>query len=173
MSFEDVKELKYRFAEATRAPGGLSAETIGTELEKIRREKGEFRPQDVVDAAKSDSHPLHRAFEWNDDIAAEKYRLEQARAIIRSVVLVDVKTPEAKGVRAFVSIDVGKKYPVYTGIINAMQVKETREQVVEKAYRELHAFTLKYHVLLDFADLFDTVRKARDILKDWIDKHPK
>lgn len=46
---------------------------------------GTLTPELVVKDATSPKSPLHDYFEWDDDIAAHKFRLEQARTLIRSV----------------------------------------------------------------------------------------
>lgn len=46
---------------------------------------GVLTPDAVVNDAKSAKSPLHRYFEWDDKKAADRYRLEQARELIRSV----------------------------------------------------------------------------------------
>lgn len=46
---------------------------------------GTLTPQAVVAAAKDPTNPLHNYFEWRDDIAAEAFRIDQARTLIRSV----------------------------------------------------------------------------------------
>lgn len=55
-------------------------------LEEIaQRHGGGLTPPIVVEEARAKDHPLHDYFEWRDGIAAEKYREDQARALIRSV----------------------------------------------------------------------------------------
>lgn len=55
-------------------------------LEAIRLSKdGVLRPEDVVREARREDHPLHGEFEWDDSKAAESYRIDQARTLIRSV----------------------------------------------------------------------------------------
>ena len=54
---------------------------------------GTLTPDAVVKDAKSVSSPLHTHFEWDDDVAANKFRLDQARRLIRSV-RVDVEIDE-------------------------------------------------------------------------------
>lgn len=44
---------------------------------------GIISPRDVVDAAKNEASPLHPFFEWDDSVAAEKYRLGEARNLLR------------------------------------------------------------------------------------------
>lgn len=64
---------------------------------------GELTPQIVVDEARPETAPLHTRFEWNDEVAGEKYRLVQAAELIRSVRIVfsDNSTGERKSVRGF------------------------------------------------------------------------
>jgi len=50
--------------------------------------KGRLTASKVVDAARNPASPLHACFEWDDDVAAEGYRLEQARRLIRGVKVV-------------------------------------------------------------------------------------
>ena len=59
------------------------------ELEK----QGRLTPKELVDASRPEDAPLHDEFEWNNTIAAEKYREVQAGYIIRSVA---VKVTEIK-----------------------------------------------------------------------------
>lgn len=54
-------------------------------LEGIYEEHGELTPGLILDLARDPHHPLHAKFEWDDSIAAEKFRKSQARAIIREV----------------------------------------------------------------------------------------
>lgn len=55
-------------------------------LEKIRvRNDGVLRPDDVVKDARNESSPLHSFFTWDDTEAANQFRLDQARTLIRNV----------------------------------------------------------------------------------------
>lgn len=58
---------------------------LKTELLAIREQFGQLTPANVVEAAKEEDHPLHSRFEWDDAVAGEKYRLAQARQLIRVV----------------------------------------------------------------------------------------
>lgn len=46
---------------------------------------GRITPEAVVGAARDPAHPLHPRFEWDDSVAAERFRIAQARAIIRDI----------------------------------------------------------------------------------------
>ncbi|HAZ61006.1 MAG TPA: hypothetical protein DCY89_05470 [Gammaproteobacteria bacterium] len=55
------------------------------ELSRIADATGALTPALVVEAATDPESPLHDAFDWDDSAAAHKYRLVQARSMIRSV----------------------------------------------------------------------------------------
>ena len=83
----------------------VDAQTAGEELQRIYQEKGGLNPSDIVEESRNDSAPLHPCFEWDDEIAAEKYRQTQAMQIVRSIVTIqesDKKKPQE--VRAFVHV---------------------------------------------------------------------
>ena len=80
---------------------------IKSELERLFLE-GLLRPADVVEAARDPESPLHSHFEWDDTEAAEKWREEQARQLIRNV-RIEVGTSSPVLVRAFVSLPVDRQ----------------------------------------------------------------
>jgi hypothetical protein len=75
------------------------------ELENLYKRVGKLTPQLVVDEARNKTHPLHDHFEWDDAVAAELHRLEQARSLIRKVKIKYLDADEQRQeVRAFVSV---------------------------------------------------------------------
>ncbi len=71
-------------------------------LEQLAKD-GLLKPSAVVEAARDSSSPLHSHFEWDDSEAAEKWRQEQARQLIRSITIT-VDRGEPVQVRAYVSL---------------------------------------------------------------------
>ena len=84
----------------SRRTGPLDPQIVGEELERIRSRSGKLLPHEVVKESKPKRAPLHKAFEWDDAIAGNKYRVFQARNLIRSVRVVR----EEKSSPAFVHI---------------------------------------------------------------------
>jgi hypothetical protein len=66
----------------------IDAETAGLELARIHSEHGRLTPYLVVNEARPEDAPLHPAFEWRDDIAAEEFRRVQARSLIKTVEVI-------------------------------------------------------------------------------------
>jgi hypothetical protein len=78
---------QYQFRNGWRV-AGVDAQTVGHELHRIYQDNGELTAPLVVDEARPDDAPLHPAFEWNDEVAAELHREHQARTMIRSVEII-------------------------------------------------------------------------------------
>ena len=82
--------MVYLGSQAARIRVG-SMNPVRKELERLAR-NGRLTPENVVLAAESPESPLHQYFTWDNDTAAHKCRLEEARTLIRRVkVIVTVK----------------------------------------------------------------------------------
>lgn len=153
-----MKIAGFEFAEGARFQTGAvhDAGAVGLHLELLRAEgKGELTPEDVLADAKHDNSPLHSYFEWDDGAAAEQYRLQQARGLIRAVVAVYTHEDKpATRTKAYVHIsDPGA--PHYREASHAMSHSRTRKMVLERAWKELQAWRQRYKDLKEFAELFD------------------
>jgi hypothetical protein len=58
---------------------------IRERLRALESETGTITPEALVDDARADDSPLHELFEWDNSVAAEKFRLHQARVVLKSV----------------------------------------------------------------------------------------
>lgn len=58
---------------------------IQDRLRQINDERGDMTPALVVEDARDPDSPLHDQFDWSDTAAACKWRLHQARCLIRTV----------------------------------------------------------------------------------------
>lgn len=56
-------------------------------LKSLERNNGRLLPADVVEDARDPNSPTHSHFTWDDGEAAAKYRLDEARSLIRMVTL--------------------------------------------------------------------------------------
>ena len=77
---------------------------VETELRTIMAAHGGLLdPADVVEAARAPTSALHSYFTWDNREAADKWRLEEARSLIRSVTIT-IEGAEPMQIRAFVSL---------------------------------------------------------------------
>lgn len=119
------------------------------ELESIGEE---VKPQQMVDYAKlHKSSELYKCFTWSDSIAADKYRLYEARQIQRNLIIRKLPSPESqerqpKVIRLMMRTETTGGYK---SIINIMRNEDEREKLLAMAKSELHAFERKYATLAD------------------------
>lgn len=95
---------------------GLSAAAAAAELARIGKAHGAIRPAVVVDEARPADAPLHPAFTWDDGRAAEAWRREEARTLIRSVEFVDTTGAGERAVPAFCSVVAADAAPQYMAV---------------------------------------------------------
>lgn len=152
--------MVYQWKPGARA--AIDAQVAGDELERIRtHNNGRLESLDVVEAARPEEAPLHPAFEWDDAKAAEAFRVEQAKYIIRHVdVVMDSKAGEPTPIRAFVSVK-REDDRSYTSTSHALSDPDLRKQVVEAAWRELQAWRARHAELIEFANVFAVIEEAK------------
>lgn len=155
--------MKYVFREdePLRIKAAIRADpqTIGDALDKIRMASGgELEPKAVVDTARDARHPLHPHFEWNDSVAADSYRLDQARGIIRIVRVVDDDVSGGTS-RAFLSV-IGRNGVSYRTAEDVKKSRDLQAAVLAQAERDLEAFERRYRELVDICQIVRGARSA-------------
>ena len=122
MSNRQIRKLreeakKYRWINGSF---GVPADVAGEELDRIRTVSGgALNAPDIVDAARPEHAPLHPVFEWDDKKAAESFRHNQARTMVRALVVV---TPEKENEhRAYYHTVVeGQSKPTYAPAVEVV-----------------------------------------------------
>lgn len=125
-------------------------------MEKLNLEHGEVTPQIMVDDARPEDALMHPMYEWNDDVAAEKYRYCQARKIMSELVIIKVhESGDAlpDPVRAFVSVKPRNESASYQTIVSALSHEDTKRQVIANARAEIEAFERKYRGIVDIVPI--------------------
>lgn len=135
----------------------LPAQVVGDRLENLRKKHGSLTPGLVVADAADENSPLHPAFDWNDRSAAKKWREEQAKLMIRMLVIqASEDEDDETTVRAFVSV-VQDDDRQYTSMKVAMADPDLREQVIQQCFDELTEARNKYKHLREFAKVWEAV----------------
>lgn len=137
---------------------GIDAGAAAKELERIRKKKGVLIPEEVVAEARKSRSPLHDAFEWDDTEAANQYRLVQARSLVAAVEIVTTDTEDQKPVRAFVHLSSAGGYQ---DTVLALRTEPTRQEVMEKARREMESWVRRFGHLEEFAEIVAAADRAK------------
>lgn len=126
----------------------MDGRRIAAELRKIETQEGRLTPADVIAAARPPKHPLHSQFEWDDKVAGEQYRIEQARRLIRSVrVMVQVDERTIKAVAYVRDPAADHEDQGYRAIVNLATDEDAARAAIVAA----------------FADAAAHLRRARDL----------
>lgn len=136
----------------------VSADVAGKEFEKIEKAHGSVTSELVLESAKPEESPLHEIFEWNDEIAGHKYRLQQATVLICNLSREVETEKELKpiAVRAYVDVSETTRGS-FVNVESAFKNVDTREIVLKRALGELKAFEEKYKNLLELSSLFEVI----------------
>lgn len=160
--------VKYLFRDAPvaiKAAAKADPQKIGEALTKIAVEGGgELTPIAVVESARNPRNVLHRHFEWDDQKAAESYRLDQARAIIRSIHAEDGDAADGHAA-AFISI-AAKSGTSYRALGDVRNSADLQAMVLAQASRDLEAWEKRYRALEDICEIVRDARAAIQRRKD-------
>lgn len=94
----------------------------------------------VLEAARNAASPLHKHFEWNDSVAGEAWRREQARSLVRSYELHIVEAEQETRVRYFTSVvnDGGRAYRRTEEVLQVADLREKRRLEIRRELVRLH-----------------------------------
>ena len=128
-------------------------------------------PQNVVDLARSADSVIHDDFEWDDEIAGEKYRVIQASAMIRSFVLVKDEEPMRSEDNNDIEFSIEEPHQV--GKLRALhstskpheykpseyfiENKDEYQILLDKAIAELESFKRRYSMIAELEDVFTAI----------------
>lgn len=170
----------FQFREGCHLSG--DAQVVGERLEAIRAKQRALTPQSVLKDARNIRSPLHEFFVWDDATAAEKYRLDQAAHLIRSVSVIFEDADAAperqislgvapepaavpRAVRAFLSIVDSEGESSYVSTREAMADEEMRRQVLARAHAELNSVARKWRELRELGEVFGALDRVGELLQ--------
>lgn len=165
--------MVYEWKEGTRI--GADAQKVGEELELIEHRDAKA----VVEFAKKrKSSELHKCFEWNDSKAADEYRLEQARHLMRLIFTeaeCQIKgRQEVVKYRAFESVRIDddeddRSMMVYLPTVEALSEEEYRSQIIgglEETIEQAERTAEKYeHIVPQLKRVRVKLESARQTLR--------
>jgi hypothetical protein len=133
---------------------------VGERIEKLREANGGLvTPELLVRDGRSARSPLHPCFEWDDGKAAVAYREEQARYVMRHIVVKMEEREDAAPTRAFVSVRVDDDN-AYTSIAHAMSDADLRKQILQRAWRELQSWHSRYQEYEELSEVFSAIERT-------------
>ena len=153
------------------ADGTMSQENAQRYGEAIiaihERKPAGIYPRDVVEDARKDTSVLHDAFEWDDSVAGEKYRIEQAGQLLRTIKVQFSKYYD-EPIRAFISINLleieeevepGESTRVNRRVEQVMNNDVQRTYIMKQLQKELRSFERRLRRFEEFGEVVDSIQK--------------
>lgn len=109
---------------------------------------------EILEKARDETTELHKCFDWDDAEAAEKWRLQQARHIVCSLVIKEKTEASKPEVRAFFKTD---SESGYKPTVLIMRDKDEYRKLLDRAIAELDSFRAKYKALTELDGVFDAI----------------
>ncbi len=138
---------------------GVKAEKANEVLERLQAKHGkEFTRDHVLAEAAKARSPIHKIFDWDDTVAATRWRERQASQLIASIEVTYEERPDIP-VRAF---EVKRKAPrskpeqktVFASHQAIMADPDAREMLKQEALRSLISWRKRYRDINEFEILF-------------------
>lgn len=123
---------------------------------EIQQIGDEVKPEQVLEKAKDKKSELHKCFDWNDTSAAEKFRLIQARDVIRHLIVIhqDDEDEEKEPVQFRVMLKNERdRESGYKQTVVMVRDADEYKKLLEQAYAELHSFKKKYSCLSELSEI--------------------
>ena len=119
-------------------------------------DEGRLTAKDLLNENRPADALLHNEFEWDDSLAAESWREQQARNIINSLLIVP---EQSEPVRGFFKIQQTERN--YHPVTTILSRQDTTQRLFENAMRELMALQRKYQALEQFHKVWQAIAEVK------------
>lgn len=150
---------------------GVPADVVGKEFEAIEKDNGSITKEAVVERARPEDSPLHKMFEWDDSVAGEMYRLEQARHYITAIEIKVVPVGSNNGTpirtNGFLNVtpiskDATQSAGRYINVDTVINNPDSYQIVLNRAKRELTQFRNKYQRFEELRPVIKAIDKLME-----------
>lgn len=132
----------------------IPAEVAAAEMNKLAKED-RLNAKELVEISRPEDAPLHCEFEWDDSIAAEKYREVQGQAMIRHLTVKIAVNEHEYPTKYF--FKVRNEVNTFEPITVILKDEDKTAMLLEQARRELQTFKAKYAGLKELASVIKAI----------------
>jgi len=131
--------------------------------------RGELTPAAMVDEARDPTSPTHECYEWDDGLAAERFRLDQARHHMRSILVTIKGSDGEQQIVRYAYVIEGSDDP-YITVRELSKDKVSAQRVADQIYQDAFDLLTTYQ---RYSEIFATeLRPFRGVAAS-ISKLPK
>lgn len=155
-----VAKKVFTWRDGARLP--VKPQVVGEELERIANDNGgHLLPRVMVEESRPEEAPLHPCFEWDDGRAADLYRDEQARHVIRSISVTIEDSGNTEPSISYINVQVENVGSAYIPADRVMKDPELRKQALDDALTLLRGIQRRYQNLEELGDVFAAIDRFK------------
>jgi hypothetical protein len=136
----------------------LDPQAIGEGLEALAKDITTISPEQLIEAAKPKKSVFHDAFEWNDTVAAHRFRIEQARSLLASIGTITYEEDEPE--QEFFSVKLPDEPRTYYTRDAVESSYELQDAALAAAERDMESFIKRYRQFENICEMATAVRDA-------------
>lgn len=126
-------------------------------FDELQEEYGEeYTPAEVLELARDEHTELHKCFQWDDSIAAERWRLEQARQVCKSFTVV-IEKADKKEPQRFRVVQHDKEDKVYRPVVFTVRDDDQYARLLKQAKEELASFKRRYKSIVELEGVIEEI----------------
>ena len=150
--------MVYKWKTGARVKG--DAQASGELMEQLAATPDGLTARTLLEANMVPGTPLYDDYEWNDEIAADKFRLQQSNQFIDSITVVvfEEKAEADSQPRAFHITTEAHKYDALDVIV---QEPSKYKVLLDNALAELATFKRKYEMLKELQPIFTAFKEVK------------
>ena len=144
----------------------IDAQSAGEFLDGLSDQTGgSLNARLVLDRSRPEDAILHDEFEWNNEVAAELHREEEARKLLRSIAVVQYDTRgEEVPVRAYFAMTEPNAQKSYMPIARVLSDDELRNELLGQALADIQRMQHRYGALKELAKIWEIGDDLREKL---------
>lgn len=143
---------------------GVDPQQVGETVTRLAKENGGVCPPGaLVEASRPEDAPTHKLFTWDDVSAAESWRRQEARQVVKSlrVVTEDTKARPSAFVHVSVVTSDGPREG-YRPFYEVVADDDMRQQALAEALQYLNGFRRRYRHLNELQPVLDAIEEVVD-----------
>lgn len=146
-------------------PVGMSPVEAAAELSRIKSVRGQLTPANIVAESSDPTAKFYNWFEWDDSLAAVEHRKNQARQLVRCLVIHREENDHVVKAPRYVSV-VTDSSTEYLESERAVANTNLRRQVIDKALKDLRSWQERYRGLVELGELHEAIENLLKMNED-------
>lgn len=152
--------MVYKWKSGSRIKG--DPQESGELMERLAATEEGLTARALLEANVPEGAPLHDDYEWDDDVAADKWRLQQSNQFIASLTVVVFEEKEGEKVDQPRAFHITTQEHSYDPLNVILSEQSKYEAMLRNAMAELGTFKRKYEVLSELKPVFKAYEEVKE-----------